>query len=97
MDAGVVRIKIHGPSATIILNRPEKRNALDNTLRGAIFEALRAADVDANVRVSVIRGAGPCFSAGYDLSADLTVDRPYPTTGGDGSWQRHVVEGWFAW
>ena len=64
-------------------NRPEKRNALDNTLRGAIFEALRAADVDAAVRVSVIRGAGHCFSAGYDLSADLTADRPYPTTGGE--------------
>jgi enoyl-CoA hydratase len=80
----------------LTLNRPEKRNALDNALRGAILEALRAADVDADVRVTVIRGAGPCFSAGYDLSADLTADRPYETAGGDGSWPRHVVEGWFA-
>jgi enoyl-CoA hydratase len=80
----------------LTLNRPEKRNALDNALRGAIFETLRAADVDADVRVTVIRGAGPCFSAGYDLSADLAADRPYETAGGDGSWPRHVVEGWFA-
>jgi len=80
----------------LTLNRPEKRNALDNALRGAIFDALRAADADAGVCVSIIRGAGPCFSAGYDLSADLTADRPYPTAGGDGQWPRHVVEGWFA-
>ena len=80
----------------LTLNRPEKRNALDNALRGAIFTALRAADADAAVRVSVIRGAGSCFSAGYDLRADLTSDRPYPTAAGDGQWPRHVVEGWFA-
>jgi enoyl-CoA hydratase len=80
----------------LTLNRPEKRNALDNALRGAVFEALRAADADADVRVTILRGAGPCFSAGYDLAADLTADRPYPTAAGDGSWPRHVVEGWFA-
>jgi enoyl-CoA hydratase len=80
----------------LTLNRPEKRNALDNALRGSIFEALRAADGAADVRVTVIRGGGPCFSAGYDLAADLTADRPYATAGGDGSWPRHVVEGWFA-
>jgi enoyl-CoA hydratase len=80
----------------LTLNRPEKRNALDNALRGAVFEALRAADADADVRVTILRGAGPCFSAGYDLTADLTADRPYPTAAGDGSWPRHVVEGWFA-
>jgi enoyl-CoA hydratase len=80
----------------LTLNRPAKRNALDNALRGSIFEALRAADTDDAVRVTILRGAGPCFSAGYDLSADLGAGRPYPTAGGDGSWPRHVVEGWFA-
>jgi enoyl-CoA hydratase len=80
----------------LTLNRPEKRNALNNALRGALFGALRAADADEAVRVTIIRGAGPCFSAGYDLSADLSADRPYETAGGDGSWPRHVVEGWFA-
>jgi enoyl-CoA hydratase len=80
----------------LTLNRPEKRNALNNTLRGEIFDALRAADTDPAIRVTILRGAGSCFSAGYDLSADLTADRPYPTAGGDGSWPRHVIEGWFA-
>ena len=79
----------------LTLNRPEKRNALSNELRAELFDALRAADRDEAVRVSVVRGAGPCFSAGYDLGADLTVGRPHPTAEGDGSWPRHVVHGWF--
>jgi enoyl-CoA hydratase len=52
----------------ITLNRPEKRNALFHTLRGEILAALRDADQDdLDVRVSIVRGAGKCFSAGYDL------------------------------
>ena len=54
----------------ITLNRPEKRNALNNRLRGELFEALRGADADPNVSISIVRGAGPSFSAGYDLAAD---------------------------
>jgi enoyl-CoA hydratase len=77
------------------LNRPEKRNALSNALRAELFGALEAADRDPAVRVSVVRGAGPCFSSGYDLASDLDADQPYPTAGGDGSWSRHVSEGWF--
>jgi len=77
------------------LNRPEKRNALSNALRGELFRALEEADRDPAVRVSIVRGAGPCFSSGYDLASDLAADQPYPTAGGDGSWSRHVSEGWF--
>jgi enoyl-CoA hydratase len=79
----------------LTMNRPEKRNALNNALRGAIFAALEAADRDPNVRVSVLRGAGPCFSAGYDLSVDNSLAQPYHTAAGAGQWARHVVEGWF--
>ena len=80
----------------LTLNRPAKRNALSNTLRAEIFAALREADTDDKVRVTILRGAGSCFSAGYDLAADLTANRPYQTAAGDGGWARHVVEGWFA-
>ncbi len=79
----------------LTLNRPEKRNALNNPLRGAIFDALEAADRDESVRVSIVRGAGAAFSAGYDLGSDNSVDQPYHTAGGRGQWARHVVEGWF--
>ena len=79
----------------LTLNRPEKRNALNNRLRGELFHALEAADRDAAVRVTILRGAGPCFSAGYDLASNNAEDMPYTTALGDGFWPRHVVEGWF--
>ncbi|HEX2887109.1 enoyl-CoA hydratase-related protein [Vineibacter terrae] len=79
----------------ITLNRPEKRNALNNQLRREVFQTLEANDRDAAVKVTVIRGAGPAFCAGYDLSADNRVEQPYHTAGGLGQWPRHVVDGWF--
>jgi enoyl-CoA hydratase len=80
----------------LTLNRPAKRNALDNALRTQLFRALQDADTDPSVRVSILRGAGPCFSSGYDLSAGLSEGRPSYTAGGDGTWSRHVSEGWFS-
>jgi enoyl-CoA hydratase len=79
----------------LTLNRPEKRNALSNELRGAILDALKTADAEPAVRVSILRGAGPAFSSGYDLSADNSVNQPYYSPGGPGQWARHVVDGWF--
>ncbi|HMC39139.1 MAG TPA: enoyl-CoA hydratase-related protein [Acidimicrobiales bacterium] len=81
----------------ITLNRPEKRNALFHPLRGEILEALREADQDDSVRVSIVRGAGKCFSAGYDLGGgNEGLEMPYYTPGGDGQWPRHVTEGWMS-
>jgi enoyl-CoA hydratase len=79
----------------VTLNRPEKRNALNNQLRGEILQALEEADRDADVRVSILRGAGVCFSAGYDLGSNNTEGQPYYTAGGAGQWARHVIEGSF--
>ena len=79
----------------VTLNRPEKRNALNNQLRGEVLAALEAADRDPAVHVSIIRGAGSCFSAGYDLGSNNAVEQPFFTAGGDGSWPRHVVDGAF--
>lgn len=79
----------------LTLNRPEKRNALNNELRCAVFEALEAHDNDPEVKLTIIRGAGPAFCSGYDLSADNRVGQPYHSAAGLGQWSRHVVEGWF--
>lgn len=79
----------------ITLNRPDKRNPLSNQVRTEMFDALEAADQDDRVRVIVIRGAGPCFSAGYDLQSDVRKGQPYYTAGGLGNWPRHVVDGFF--
>lgn len=80
----------------LTLNRPDKRNTLSNELRGALFSALEAADKDETVRVIIIRGAGSCFSAGYDLSPEgAKQGLPFHTAAGAGQWARHVVEGCF--
>jgi enoyl-CoA hydratase/carnithine racemase len=58
-----------GPVRHLILNRPEKRNALDGELVLAIRHAFRDAADDPAVRVVVLRGAGAVFSAGMDVGA----------------------------
>jgi enoyl-CoA hydratase len=79
------------------LNRPHKRNALNHAVRGALIEGLRDADADDDVRVSIVRGAGSSFSAGYDLGGgNEGLDYPWYTAGGDGHWPRHVTEGWMS-
>ena len=81
----------------ITMNRPEKRNSLIHPLRGAILETLRAHDADPEVSVTIIRGAGPSFSAGYDLGGgNEGEEMPYYTPAGEGQWPRHVTEGWMS-
>lgn len=80
----------------ITLNRPEKRNAINNPMRGEILEALREADQDEAIRVTILRGAGTCFSSGYDIKSDLGADQPYFTANVGMQWARHVAEGWMS-
>lgn len=54
--------------ARIILNRPDKLNALSLALQAELHEALWEADNDRDVHCVIIRGAGRAFSAGYDLA-----------------------------
>src|SRR5688500_4728777 len=54
---------------TLTLNRPEKRNALNDALVLSLKEALRAADADESLRAIVIRGAGKDFCSGADLES----------------------------
>jgi len=60
--------EIEGSTATLTLNRPEKRNALSDNLINLLKDALHKADKDDNLRVVVIRGAGTDFCSGADLS-----------------------------
>jgi methylglutaconyl-CoA hydratase len=55
--------------ARITLNRPEKRNALNDELIRSIKDSLRRADADDEVRVIVLTGAGDDFCSGADLAA----------------------------
>src|SRR5262245_8820305 len=70
-------IENHGAVRVLTMNRPEKRNALNQALTQALLDALLAADADESVRCIVLTGAGRAFCAGADLSEfkDLTPDK----------------------
>ncbi len=61
-----VRVSNQPPVTTITLARPERRNALSLAMMGELIEAFRS--VPADSQVVVVRGEGPAFSAGHDLS-----------------------------
>ncbi|HJQ83260.1 MAG TPA: enoyl-CoA hydratase-related protein [Candidatus Binatia bacterium] len=64
----MLRTERDGPVATIVLDRPEIGNAIDDALIARFADALAAAAADAAVRVVVLTGAGRVFSAGADLN-----------------------------
>ena len=87
--------KPHEKVSRITLNRPDKRNSLSTNLRTELFDTLESNDKNPDISVTIIRGSGKAFSAGYDLTKDLDELDPYYTAGGLGHWPRHVVEGCF--
>ena len=62
-----VLVEVTNRVASITLNRPEVRNALNSELRSAIPTIIEAFDHDPNVDVMILTGADPAFSAGLDL------------------------------
>src|ERR1700727_3048594 len=66
-----------GSAARIVLNRPEKRNALSLDLMEEMIAVLREVSAQRDTRVIVIEGAGPAFSAGHDLSEMIGRDREF--------------------
>ena len=64
-----------GPVTTVVINRPEVRNAVDNATAEALADAFRAFDADDEQKVAVLWGAGGCFCAGADLNAIASGER----------------------
>lgn len=80
-----VRIEKHNRITTVILDRPEKRNAVDRATATALAEAFRAFNADPDADVAVLWGAGGHFCAGADLhgfAGEATRNRLSPE--GDG-------------
>jgi 2-(1,2-epoxy-1,2-dihydrophenyl)acetyl-CoA isomerase len=65
---GTLLIQDDAAVRTVILNRPQKRNAIDIELRIALAEAIESADRDPTVRVIILTGAGHVFCSGGDIS-----------------------------
>ncbi|MCA2977654.1 MAG: crotonase/enoyl-CoA hydratase family protein [Myxococcaceae bacterium] len=64
-----VRVEKQGPVTTVILHRPEVRNAVDGPTAAALLEAFVAFEADASASVAVLFGDGGAFCAGADLKA----------------------------
>jgi enoyl-CoA hydratase/carnithine racemase len=63
----IVYTEDRGPVRHVVLNRPEKRNAMSQELLRALGHTLREAAAEPSVHCVLLRGAGPVFSAGVDL------------------------------
>ncbi len=87
----IVTTEDRGPVRQIVLNRPEKRNAMNAELILALNEAIQYAAGDPDVRVVVLRGEGPMFSSGVDFAsfAPLVED---PTRLRE--FRRPMIESW---
>jgi len=64
-----VRVERSGPVVTVLIDRPEVRNAVDADTAAALVDAFRGVDADGTVRAAVLTGAGGTFCAGADLQA----------------------------
>jgi enoyl-CoA hydratase len=79
-----VRTERDGPVTTVLLNRPERRNAVDGETARALADAFRSFDADADAAVAVLHGEGGVFCAGADLKAVGTPEGNRVSAEGDG-------------
>jgi enoyl-CoA hydratase len=79
-----VRSERKGPVTTVVLSRPEVRNAVDGPTAGALADAFREFDGDEEAAVAVLWGEGGTFCAGADLKAIGTERGNTVADDGDG-------------
>ncbi|HVC75925.1 MAG TPA: enoyl-CoA hydratase/isomerase family protein [Candidatus Micrarchaeaceae archaeon] len=72
MTSSTVLLERRGPAAWLTLNRPDKLNAMNSEMVRELRERLEAIEDDETVKVVVLTGAGRAFSAGYDISEEVT-------------------------
>jgi enoyl-CoA hydratase len=79
-----VRTERDGPVWTVLLSRPERRNAVDGPTAAALVRAFREFDADPEAAVAVLHGEGGVFCAGADLQAIGTRSGNHVEETGDG-------------
>jgi methylglutaconyl-CoA hydratase len=78
--SGLLKLNIRGHTGTIVLNRPDKRNALSRALLADLSQALSDLHLERRVRAVVLTGVGPAFCAGMDLNEmreTAQLERPH--------------------
>jgi enoyl-CoA hydratase len=83
MSAGV-RVERDGPVTTVLLSRPERRNAVDGATADALTAAFREFDADPDAAVAILHGEGGVFCSGADLKEVGTPAGNRVTADGDG-------------
>jgi 2-(1,2-epoxy-1,2-dihydrophenyl)acetyl-CoA isomerase len=78
-----VLYQIEGAVATVIINRPDQRNALDAAAKALLLERLRQAAGDDSIRAVVLTGAGSAFCVGQDLGEHAQALAADPATAFD--------------
>ena len=78
-----VLFQIEGAVATVIINRPDQRNALDAAAKALLLERLRQAAGDEAIRAVVLTGAGSAFCVGQDLGEHAQALAADPATAFD--------------
>ena len=81
---GAVRVERSGPVFTVLLSRPERRNAVDGATALALSQAFREFEADPGASVAVLHGEGGVFCAGADLKAVGTDSGNRVAPDGDG-------------
>ncbi len=76
-----VEIERGGPVVTIMINRPERRNAVDSETAEALRQAFDEFEADESASVAVLSGAGGCFCAGFDLKQVAATGTAYDPEG----------------
>lgn len=71
MSYDTIRLETRGDVAWLVLNRPERLNALNQTMLGEINAALDVVEADDRLRAVVVTGAGSAFSSGFDLKEQM--------------------------
>jgi enoyl-CoA hydratase len=77
-----IQLESQGPIAILTLNRPDRLNAINNSMKTELLDALQRVEADDEIAVLVLRGAGRAFCAGFDLrgedgEADVERDAAY--------------------
>lgn len=85
--ASVVQVHHDGPVCRIVLDRPDKLNALNEAVRVELHAAIGDLAADPTTRVAVLDGAGRAFSAGFDIVEGIDLPEAWAE-------RRHAAGGW---
>lgn len=89
MSEPLIKLSIHGPVATVILNQPARRNALSRAMLAELDQSLSDLHLERRVRAVVITGSGAAFCAGLDLQ-EMAASQQSPAA--LGQWQQDAMQ-----